>query len=680
MVDFPLRLDVYRLGANGREFAGRAKLVEPGVYVVGRDPRSIVKIDEGDVSRIHCLIEVRESEVVVVDRSRAGTSLGTVPVTRAVWDGGQSLVIPHYEIVWRRDGAARQDFEPGAHAGDERARPTQASRLVQDELSNIFGVGSNELAKRSMAFPDTVFTGPVVDVGAIRGSGFFEGECEYLGLGGGLGTFVWIDHLRIWGVPTSRIKVIGQNAVPYANYARYCRYSQIPLHERLRSNSASTPDNIWGFPGYASRESWNGLKRGRLSELVYVFDVFGEPIRQSYTPRASDVFSSIDVEASRIGWQECFLQGKVISLRKTNDGRYAVAYRVTTEQAHGRRDRIMIARYLHVAVGYPATRYTPDLQDFLHTYREDKQLIVNAYERHDEIYQSLEKRGKPAIVIVRGRGIVASRILQRLREARAWNRQIIIVHQMRTPLPPEKAERWGSARRYVSNDVEHQPFNWPKACWGGEFRRDIEIAPEVLRSKMFKSLGGTTTAPRHDWTALVREGAREGWYRKTFGNVSGMHPVGSGAERQIVVTIERGGKAVETIAADFIIDCTGLIADPEQSPFLRDLIRTYALRRNRVSGGGGEQQVTGIAVTNDFEIDGLRNGQGRVFGAGALTQNGPYAPVDSFLGLQYAALRSVEALVDARAPALSRLGPFSSTAQWWKWWSGRSPEGRRVAQ
>ncbi|MHC5732816.1 MAG: FHA domain-containing protein, partial [Nostoc sp.] len=82
-------------------------------------------------------------------------------------------------------------------------------------------------------------------------------ESDYLAIGAGLGSFFWADLLRISGVRAEKIVALGLEAEPYARYKRLCLNSQIPLHERLRSNSDSCPDNIWGWPSYALREAWH---------------------------------------------------------------------------------------------------------------------------------------------------------------------------------------------------------------------------------------------------------------------------------------------------------------------------------------------------------------------------------------------------------------------------------------
>src|SRR5262245_37791598 len=74
-------------------------------------------------------------------------------------------------------------------------------------------------------------------------------------LGGGIGSFVTVDYLRIAGVPTERMRVLSNLDFPWQTYEYLTRVSQIPQRERIRSDSASRPDNIWGFPSYAVAEA-----------------------------------------------------------------------------------------------------------------------------------------------------------------------------------------------------------------------------------------------------------------------------------------------------------------------------------------------------------------------------------------------------------------------------------------
>ena len=484
-----------------------------------------------------------------------------------------------------------------------------------------------------------------------------------------------MDHLRCYGIQAEDIKAIGTEEVCYQTYKRYCKNSQIPDHERLRSNSLSRPDNIWGFPGYAMREVGKGIG------VKGIFQVFGEPtLSESYTPRAGDVFDSLDIEAKRIGWDEMFLKAQVLGLRKTSDGRYAIATKMWGGEATGQaRNRYIIADVVHLSTGYPATRFVDDFQDFITNHPDSRAQVANAYEPHDQMYLEAERRGGPVQVVVRGRGIVASRIIQRLFEARKKNPDIRILHSMRSAIGPRDGAVFRKARRLVRNNVEIQPFNWPKSCWGGDLRVEYERASDEDRGIMLGQLGGTTTAERSDWIAIAERGAEEGWYEPIYGNISDLEPLpAEGREPPgVKVTIANNDGNDVALNADYLIDCTGLIADIRRSPFLADLLDTYKLPRNHAyrlkDGKADKGGPTGLRCSNDFEIEGLRNGNGRVYAAGTITTGGPYLAVDSFLGLQYSAIRSVDHLVTERIHRVRNLGPFRSLGGWTKWMVGARP-------
>ncbi|MDX2157122.1 MAG: hypothetical protein SFW09_11495 [Hyphomicrobiaceae bacterium] len=489
-----------------------------------------------------------------------------------------------------------------------------------------------------------------------------------------MGSFCWVDFLRNYGVPAEDIRVLGvaTDKRPYAKYDRLCRNSQIPDHERLRSNSISAPDNIWGFPGYASRETVRDLLSGRIGGLKHVLQVFGEEmLTESYTPRIGDMKRSMDAEALRIGWDVMWMAAQVAGIRKTDDERYVIAYRVPSQAApsvdRSERQRFLLARYIHIATGYPAFNFLPDLRDFRQAHPQSR-AVVNAYEDHEEVYRTLQQKG--GTVLIRGRGIVASRIIQRLSEVRERNTGVRILHLVRSPV--KQGHKYDLATRPVRNDVEHQPFNWPKASWGGTYRKLLEGASPEERARLLAIWGGTTTVNRASWNNIIEQGTKEGWYKIFYGNVRSIMSV----DGRIETRLDSSDPFAENVdlAADYVIDCTGLIASLDETPFIGDLIRTYDLERNKGSGEEGEvRRLSGLAVTNDFEIAGLRNGRAHAWAAGVVVINGPYAAVDSFLGLQYVALRSADRLASLGAPHVSRFGPLRSFWQWTKWCRGAAP-------
>ena len=677
MVKFPILLDIYQRGEGPLKRVERISLPEAGDYSIGRIGDNQIVLDTPEVSKQHAWLLVREDGIAVSDRGSTNrTYIGDSEVDTSPWDGALPIRIAQFEI----------HLVPQTSAGETRVN------VPQENATRAFSAGTTSSAPAARAprgqsievalnapsapnetrFPRNIFTGEIVYAQEIKASEFFAGETTYITVGGGLGSFVWADHLRIFGVGTGEIRAIGDSPIPYANYQRLCRNSQIPPHERLRSNSLSTPDNIWGFPGYASRETWKDLKEFRFTGIKYIFQVFGEAsLAQTFTPRSGEVFKSIDREAQRIGWRDMFVAGRVLSIRKTNDERYAVAYRVPEDDARaGVRERVMIGKFLHISTGYPATRFTDDLQAFKARFPEEAR-VFNAYENHEAVYRNLESNPVPATVVVRGRGIVASRIIQRLYETRDKNKHIKIVHQMRNPIGKNEGYRYKRAQRYVYNHIENQAFNWPKATWGGQLLRETERATPEERVKIYEALGGTTTADRRDWRNIIQLGIGDNWYQPVFGHFETLELVKTdqGPKIQMRLKAQRNQPAVEVVA-DYVLDCTGLIGDITHSPLLRDLAETYKLPRNLGVGGG---KIGGIFVSPDFEIPALRNGSGRAYAAGQITLGGPQPGVDTFLGMQYSALRSVDHMAVLGAPNVSLFGPLRSFSQWIKWCKNATP-------
>ena len=82
-------------------------------------------------------------------------------------------------------------------------------------------------------------------------------------------------------------------------------------------------------------------------------------------------------------------------------------------------------------------------------------------------------------------------------------------------------------------------------------------------------------------------------------------------------------------------------------------------------GGAGRNPNNRLDVDRTFEVRGTRSGEGRLYASGAMTLGGYYAGVDSFLGLQYAALQIVDDL--AAQGFCRKIGVGRSISQWWRW-------------
>ena len=634
----------------------------------GRDSRGTVALSGERISRQHAFIREDDGRLYLSDNgSTNGTRLNGTKIDRAEIRPGDVVGIGAYQIKVQvvQDAADPINPDLAATVADLEPKLTLPDDLkgtlffTDDDSDLLHLIQQAEAPPTDVLFPPLEFESRHVSVDTIRNSGFEIEETNYLALGGGLGSFVWVDHLAVFGVPLRDIVSIGLEPIPFARYARLCANSQIPNHERLRSNSDSCPDNVRGWPGYAVREMWGSLKRFEIGNFLRTgWSIYAEPaFAQTYTPRAGDVFNSIEREAERIKWDQVWRYGRIRAIRKTNDGRFIVAY-THTSPTEGRTNKLMIARHVHLSVGYPGVRFLQDLEDY-RVEQGDFETVVNAYEEHEHVYARLMEQG--GIVLIRGRGIVASRIIQRLYELRATQDKIQILHLMRSPNP--EGNRYRRAKRLVKNHWEFQPFNWPKSAWGGELRNVMEDSDDATRDQLLNEWGGTTTAERKDWQRIVSRGLAEGWFHLQFGNVERVTPSSDG--RLDTVIKRRDALAAETtLEADYIIDCTGLEAQLSASPLLHDLVTHYDLGLNPKGR---------LDVANDFEVRGMDNGDGRMYAAGAMTLGGPYAPVDSFLGLQYSAQRSVDSLALGRAPNLRKLIGFQSVGQWLRWARGLTP-------
>jgi hypothetical protein len=466
-------------------------------------------------------------------------------------------------------------------------------------------------------------------------------DVPFVTVGGGIGSFVTVDYLRICGVPTTSLKVLTPLTTPWESYEYLTTVSQIPRTERLRSDSSSTPDNIWGFPSYAVREA---LADKSVKPL---WNVLVEPVFANYyTPKAGHAFRSMEREMQRIRYSEMVATGQVRMIRRRVGGGY---FTVLTPPEGATQTRRVAYRsnWVHVAIGYPGLKFLDDLQQYRSAYN-DYARVVNAYEPHEHLYERFKAR--PSTVLIRGGGIVASRVLQRLiddRDRLGLNTQII--HLFRTYV--DKPHGAGLLKRRKGADGwAYQGFNYPKSVWGGQLKQQMRSAEGDRRAQLYKEMGGTNTPVRKDWQEQLARGRAQGWYRVVVGQIAGLRPTGDLVE--VSISSDQGPQ-VGTV--DAVIDCTGLEADIREHRVLADLLD---------HSGAGRNPVGRLDVERDFEIRGTRNG-GKMYASGSATLGGYFPGVDTFFGLQIAAQEIADDLV--RQGFARPLTVGRSVSQWWKW-------------
>ena len=475
-------------------------------------------------------------------------------------------------------------------------------------------------------------------------------------IGGGLGSLALAHVLRVAGLPTNGLTVLANGTDPARTYRYLARNSQIPDGERLRSDSGSTMDSIWGFPSYAWREAMSA--EGLGNKVAPLWQVMTEPfLKDYYTPKAGQVYRSVERECARIGWDQMLRLGVVRMVRRRTGGGYFTILTPQGQSGTGPTKRLAFrSRFVHLAVGYPGVRFLPDLQ----AYREahsDYSRVVNAYEPHDQVYEELRRR--PSTVLVRGSGIVASRILQRLIDDRDNNgAQTTIIHLFRNYVDGPQGVS-PTFRRPGGNGVAFQGFNFPKAAWGGQLKEQLEKLDASGRAELIGLMGGTNTPRRQDWIEQLERGKNQGFYLQRIGTVQRVEP---GPEQTISTVIRSSDGAEHALTANVVIDATGLESDITENRLLADLL----------DNGGAQRSVYGrFDVTPSFEVAGTRSEPGRLYASGSITLGGYYAGVDSFLGLQYAALTIADDL--ATAGAVGSISAQRSLSEWWRWVRNRAP-------
>jgi hypothetical protein len=280
--------------------------------------------------------------------------------------------------------------------------------------------------------------------------------------------------------------------------------------------------------------------------------------------------------------------------------------------------------------------------------------VVNAYEPHEHVYEHLKIT--PGRVVVRGGGIVASRVLQRLmddRERHGLHTQIVQI--VRTYVTGAHGPHlW--ARRKGGDGWAYQGFNYPKSVWGGQLKARMRELDGEERAALYHQMGGTNTVKRRRWQQQMRTGREAGWYHAMQGIVEKVEPGTDGMLTSLVV----GGAGRQEIRSHYIIDCTGLEADIAEHRVLADLL---------THGGAGRNPLGRLEVERHFEVKGTASGDGALYASGASTLGGYFPGVDTFLGLQIAAQEIADDL--ARRGWCRRIGPIHSTRQWARWVLGR---------
>ncbi len=525
-------------------------------------------------------------------------------------------------------------------AGHHRPLPTSSPTLPAGPPALAPALEHSDLERSDVWTDDMVFRAgiPMYDV-------------PFVSVGGGMGSFVAVDYLRVaGGVPASDIRVLSNISRPWQTYEYLTRVSQLPRHRRIRSDSASRPGNLWGFPSYALQEA---VQDKTLKPLV---QVLLEPVfADFYTPLLGNVLNGMEREAGRIGYWDMLVQGEVRTVRRRAGGGYftVLVPRLGQGGQGGLAGPIAYrSRDVHVAVGYSGLRFLPELQRFREQ-MNDYHHVVNGYENHEHVYEALRRR--PGTVIVRGSGIVTSAVLDRLiRDRKQYGSQTQIVHVLRNYVAGRHGPHpW--SRRKGRDGYAYQGFNYPKSAWGGQLKARMRRREGGDLVQAYNQIEGTTTPWRRHWQRGLHEARRGGWYRAETGTFADLTLDGD-----MVVGRLQGPDGEQEVRADYVIDCTGLDGDVAEHRVLRDLLEHGGARRNPLGR---------LDVERSFELRGAGSGVGRLYVTGAASYGGYFPGVDTFLGLQISAQEVTDDI--ARRGYCRRMGPARSAIEWLRWARGR---------
>lgn len=442
---------------------------------------------------------------------------------------------------------------------------------------------------------------------------------EVVSVGGGLGSFTLVDILRIAGVPSDSICVIGPHRSPIHQYETSLDNSGIGPQDRLRSESCSTLDNPWGFPGYAMREA---LQSRRTAPLLRTL---GEAtVAEYYTPRRCDVVASVTREAERISWREMHRAGLVESIRREH-GHYVVDVRGPDGEWSVRTNNV------HLALG-PGPRRSPSDSQRVNRLRAGEPVVFHVYENHDLILR--QARARRLTVAVRGGGIAASHAVDRLLVERERSApDLRVIHLTRHEDPGTR-----------------QAFNVPKAAWGGQYLESLVKADDARADELLRRFA-TTTIPARSAVARRR-------YRAVQAGalVELVHPDPRLSNCGDLIAIDVGDDTPPRLA-DYAIDATGFESGVSAQPVVDSLL---------TQSGVAESRFGRIDVDDSFAAVGLDTVAGRAYVSGSLSFGKRYGAPDTFLGLHFCGHHIAH---DLARRGIGRSFRADRSIAWWARWA-----------
>ena len=194
-------------------------------------------------------------------------------------------------------------------------------------------------------------------------------DVPFVTVGGGIGSFVTVDYLRIAGVPASSITGARRHRQPVVDL----RVPDPGLADPARaSGCARTPPPRPTTSG-ASRPTpcarrWpRGACKAKLAAAVE--RAHRADLRRLLHPAGRPGLRALEREAERIGYGDC--SSRAWSGWSAGAPAAATSPSSRRPRAPSPTKRVAFrSRYVHVAVGYPGLKFLPDLQRYRETYQD----------------------------------------------------------------------------------------------------------------------------------------------------------------------------------------------------------------------------------------------------------------------------------------------------------------------
>jgi len=185
----------------------------------------------------------------------------------------------------------------------------------------------------------------------------------------------------------------------------------------------------------------------------------------------------------------------------------------------------------------------------------------------------------------------------------------------------------------------------------------LQAAPATKRRQLAKSWSAASTPPRTQWLRDLKKAVASQSYRTVYGQIARIEPEAA----RLAIQITPASKAAEnpfTIQADYLIDCSGFDDQIAHHFIYTDLTATYQLPTTPAGS---------LQVSANFEVEALSTPIGKVIVSGSGAAGNHYGPVDSFLGHQYAAVKTIESLSLLPWTKIRQLNPVGSVRAWLQW-------------